>query len=369
MTWPITLETERLVLRPWNEGDAEALFEYASDPDVGPAAGWLPHKSVEESAQVIRDILCRPETYAITVRDSPTPNKAAGSISLYIGEESDLAIGSDQGELGYWIGKPLWGNGYMPEAVRELMRHAFCDLGLVAIWAGHAENNVQSRRVQEKVGLKRQRSIKNRPRKIVGDYETEDVNWITREEWEVLQKADPVGSVYVEAQLEEAADISAAIPRIARIRSGGQTGADRGALDGARVSGVPICGWCPPGGLAEDMPEPPGLLERYPELVEGTAEGYVERTAWNVRDAHATLIVAPAGIEPKSGTEMTVVFAKDYGRPYLVVRSTAEVDTVRAWLEGLGRGITLNVAGPRESKTPGTYATTKQIVEAILAGA
>lgn len=370
MTWPTTLQTERLVLRPWRESDAEVLFRYASDPDVGPAAGWLPHQSVKESAQVIRDVLAVPESYAITLRESDDTVAAdipVGAIGLKVGEASNLAIGCDQAELGYWIAKPLWGKGYMPEAVRALMHHAFCDLKLVALWLGHSSDNDQSRRVAEKTGFVRQRSIKDRPRKVVGDYKTEDVNWITRDEWEVLQQADPVDASSVQAQQDEADRIARAIPRIAYVRSGGQTGADRGALDAAREAGVPICGWCPPGGRAEDLPNPPGLLTNYPELVEGASEGYVERTAWNVRDSHATLIVAPAGLEPKSGTEMTARFAEDYGRPCLVVRSIEEMGEVRAWLEGLGQGITLNVAGPRESKTPGTYALTKKIVAQLLA--
>lgn len=368
MDWPVSLTTERLVLRPWRMDDAEALFSHASDPDVGPAAGWLPHASIDESREVLEHILMVPETYAITLRDSPTPDEPVGSISLMVGTESGLAIGDDQAELGYWIAKPLWGKGLAPEAVREIMRHAFCDLGLVAIWASHASTNDRSRRVQEKVGLRRQRSIRNRPRRVVGDYVTDDVNWITREEWEVLQAADPTDAATIQAQQDEADLISGGIRRIASIRSGGQTGADRGALDAARELGVPICGWCPPGGLAEDMPDPPGLLERYPELVEGASEGYVERTAWNVRDSHATLIVAPAGLEPCSGTQMTARFAEEMGRPCLVIRDITQVGEADAWLEGLGRELTLNVAGPRESKTPGTYATTREVVSLLLAG-
>lgn len=366
MTWPITLRTDRLILRPWRESDAEALFAYASDPSIGPAAGWPPHKSVEESAEVIREVLAVPETFAITLRDAENEDVPVGAIGLKIGEDSDLAIGCDQAELGFWIGKPLWGRGYMPEAVREIMRHGFCDLGLVAIWAGHSRDNDQSRRVQEKAGFNRQRTIKNRPRKAVGDYKTEDVNWITRDEWEVLQRADPVDESTVRAQQDEATAIVTLLPRISYIRSGGQTGADRGALDAARDAGTPICGWCPPGGLAEDMPDAPGLLARYPELKEGASEGYVERTAWNVRDSHATLIVAPAGLEPRSGTEMTALFAKEFGRPCFVMRSIEELSAARSWVEGLGRGITLNVAGPRESKTPGTYALTKEVVGLLL---
>lgn len=367
MTWPVTLQTERLYLRPWCESDAEPLFAYASDPDVGPNAGWPTHQSIEESAQAIRDVLSAPQTFAIVLRDSARPDEPVGAIGLKIGEDSDLAIGSDQAELGFWIAKPLWGKGYMPEAVREVMRYGFCELGLSAIWAGHSFDNDQSRRVQEKAGLNRQRSIKDRPRQLMGDCKTEDVNWITRGEWEILLQSDPVDSQSIREQQNEANEILSSIRSISHVRSGGQTGADRGALDAAREAGVPICGWCPPGGLAEDMPEPPGLLAQYPELKEGVSAGYVERTAWNVRDSHATLIIAPSGIEPLSGTDMTVRFAKDYGRPYLVIRSIEDLGNVRAWLSSLGRGITLNVAGPRESKTPGTYVLTKKVINLLLA--
>ena len=366
MSWPITLETKRLVLRPWRISEAEALYEYACDPDVGPTAGWLPHASVQESREVLEKALMVPETYAVTIRDAEDPDRPTGSVSLKVGSRSDLAIGDDQGELTYWLGKPLWGQGLMPEAVRAVMHHAFSDLGLVAIWAGRIAGHDQNRRVQEKLGLKHQRIIRNRPRQAVGDYITEDVNWITREEWEVLQKADPTDDAYVSAQQDEANTIVANARKIARIRSGGQTGADRAALDAARELGIPICGWVPMGGLAEDMPEAPGLLAVYPELQESASESYVERTALNVRDAHATLVVAPSGLEPCSGTQMTVQFAEAMHRPCLVIRGVEEVGAVRTWLEGLGRELTLNIAGPRESKAPGTYEVTKQVVTTLL---
>ena len=369
MKWPVTLETKRLVLRPWRVSDAKALYTHAKDPDVGRGAGWPPHRSVEESAQIIRDVLAAPQSFAITLRNAEDPDAPVGAIGLLIGEDSDLAIGSDQAELVFWIGKPLWGKGYMTEAVRAVMQHAFKGLGLEAIWIGFPESNDKSRRISEKTGFTRQRTIRDRIRTKVGDYETEDVNWITRDEWEIAQRADPVEESYVEAQQREADALVSSVPQIAYIRSGGQTGADRGALDAAREMGVPICGWCPPGGLAEDRPKPPGLLATYPELKETDDEGYVVRTAWNVRDSHATLIVAPAGVEPRSGTEMTIRFAEEYGRPYLTIRSIEELGKARAWLAGLGRGITLNVAGPREIKTPGTYTLTKRIIALLLASA
>jgi RimJ/RimL family protein N-acetyltransferase len=71
------LTTERLVLRPWTEADAESLFEYASDPDVGPIAGWPPHKNVEESLGVIRNVFTGAECYAICEKEN---DKAIGAV-------------------------------------------------------------------------------------------------------------------------------------------------------------------------------------------------------------------------------------------------------------------------------------------------
>ncbi len=168
------LETARLTLRPWTEADAPALFRWASDPEVGPRAGWEPHASVEESARVIRDVLAVPESYAIVVRghgDAPV-----GAVGLKFGAASELARGSREAELGYWLARPLWGLGYMPEAGRALLEHAFGDLRLEAVWAGHYEGNAQSRRVMEKL-----RQLEQGVR--LSDGRTERVLRVTREEW------------------------------------------------------------------------------------------------------------------------------------------------------------------------------------------
>ena len=153
--------------------------------------------------------------------------------------------------------------------------------------------------------------------------------------------------------------------RIAIIRSGGQTGVDRGALDAALHVGVPIQGWCPKCGLAEDLPDPPGLLDAYPQLVETPSPDYEQRTFWNVRDSHATLIVLPDTEWRSRGTAMTVRFARQLARPMLIV-TPDQVDEVRAWLETLGFEITLNVAGPRESLNPGIAAATFALIEELL---
>ena len=70
------LETSRLILRPWQESDAQDLYEYASSPEVGPIAGWPVHTSVENSREIIRNVLSAPETYALI--DKRT-NRAIGS--------------------------------------------------------------------------------------------------------------------------------------------------------------------------------------------------------------------------------------------------------------------------------------------------
>ena len=129
------LETPRLLLRPWEETDAEALYKYAKDPAVGPIAGWPPHTSVENSREIIRTILSAPETYAVVLKQMCEP---VGSIGLMFGDtvhSADIADG--EAEIGYWIGVPFWGQGLIPEAVRRLLRHGFEDLGLQAVWCGY----------------------------------------------------------------------------------------------------------------------------------------------------------------------------------------------------------------------------------------
>ena len=115
-------ETERLILRPWEEADAESLYEYAKDDRVGPAAGWPVHTSVENSREVIRGVLSEPWTFAVCLKED---NKAIGSVGLMIGKASNLDIPETEGEIGYWIGVPFWGQGLIPEAVRALIRYGF----------------------------------------------------------------------------------------------------------------------------------------------------------------------------------------------------------------------------------------------------
>lgn len=140
-------ETKRLILRPWCEEDAEELYRHASDPDVGPRAGWPVHTSVENSREIIRDVLSAPETYAVCLK---TDGRPVGSVGLH---RKDLAQREDEYELGYWIGKEFWGQGLIPEAAREILRHAFEDLNMQTVWCGYYDGNEKSHRVQEKLGF------------------------------------------------------------------------------------------------------------------------------------------------------------------------------------------------------------------------
>ena len=76
------LKTERTLLRPFTEGDAEDLYAYAKDPRVGPIAGWKPHGSVEESREIIRTVFTSPDTFAVVDRETGRVIGSAGFVKI-----------------------------------------------------------------------------------------------------------------------------------------------------------------------------------------------------------------------------------------------------------------------------------------------
>ena len=174
--------TERLILRPWKETDAESLFKYAKDPDVGPIAGWPTHKSIDESRDVIKNVFCGPECYAVCLK---TDNIAIGCIELKLNGSTDMTKRDDECELGYWIGKEFWGQGLIPEAARELIRHGFEDLNMNVIWCGYYEGNTRSKRVQEKVGFVYHHTCKEVPIPLMGETRIGHTNYMTKERWQL----------------------------------------------------------------------------------------------------------------------------------------------------------------------------------------
>ena len=174
------LETERLILRRWEEADAESLYQYAKDPDVGPAAGWPPHKSVADSLNVIRNVFAGAECYAICERDN---NRAIGAIELKLNGHTDMTERDDECELGYWLGKPFWGKGYVPEAAKALLRRGFETLGIAVIWCGYYDGNAKSKRVQEKLGFVYHHSCDAVPVPLMDEIRVGHTNVMTREHW------------------------------------------------------------------------------------------------------------------------------------------------------------------------------------------
>ena len=150
------LETERLILRPWEETDAEDLYKYASHPEVGPIAGWAIHTSVDNSRQIICDVLSAPETYAVVLKEVDHP---VGSIGLMLGKASNIGIPDTEGEIGYWIGVPYWGQG-----------------------------NTKSKRVQEKCGFHYHHSAENVPCALPDVLRTEHITCLTREDWQAMRQ-------------------------------------------------------------------------------------------------------------------------------------------------------------------------------------
>ncbi|MDE5590813.1 MAG: GNAT family N-acetyltransferase [Acetatifactor sp.] len=178
----MTLETKRLFLRPWRETDAENLYKSASDPDVGPVAGWPPHRNVEESLYVIKNVLSGQECYCICLKEEGA-DTVVGCIELKLNGHTNMTEQDDECELGYWLGKPFWGNGLMPEAAGEMLRHAFKDLGMKKVWCGYYDGNDKSKRVQEKIGFRYQRTMENVDVPLMHERRTEHVTGISKEEW------------------------------------------------------------------------------------------------------------------------------------------------------------------------------------------
>ena len=205
------LETERLILRRWEKNDAESLYEYAKDPDVGPIAGWPAHRSIEESRDVIKNVFNGKEAYAICLK---TDNRAIGAIELKLNGHTDMTERDDECELGYWLGKPFWGQGIVPEAVKEMLRHAFEELGMTTVWVGYYEGNAKSKRVQEKCGFRYRWKSEDVDVPLLHEKRTGHVSSMTRDQWQWDRLYAAAAAVRSERRISEyvtCGEVSAAI--------------------------------------------------------------------------------------------------------------------------------------------------------------
>lgn len=157
------LKTQNLLLRPWRESDAECLYHFAKNPNVGPIAGWPPHKSVDDSLNIIKTVFSKRETYAIVMNNIPI-----GCVGLLFHPDTNHWWGEGACELGYWIAEEFWGNGYAVEASKAIIKRAFDDLYVTQIYASYRIENSQSKRVLEKLGFKYYTELVNQ--NYLGEY-------------------------------------------------------------------------------------------------------------------------------------------------------------------------------------------------------
>ncbi len=146
----VRIETERLILRPWQEEDLQDLYAYASVPGVGEMAGWNHHKSIEESQFILNLFIRGKKTFAIELKET---GHVIGSLGL---EEQDADPAPEKlgREIGYVLSKEYWGVGLMPEAVSAVIDYCFDTLRYDFVTCGHFLRNDRSRRVVEKCGFR-----------------------------------------------------------------------------------------------------------------------------------------------------------------------------------------------------------------------
>ncbi len=143
-----TLETRRLILRSLRLEDAEDLFKYAKKPTIGPMAGWAPHQTIEDTIKILKLLVTEGEVWAITIKPKDV---IVGTIGLHV--RNFINAIEDRREIGYVLDDTYWGKAYTPEAVKAVLDYAFNEAEMKEIVCGHAEDNLQSKRVIDKCGF------------------------------------------------------------------------------------------------------------------------------------------------------------------------------------------------------------------------
>jgi ribosomal-protein-alanine N-acetyltransferase len=149
----ISLETDRIILRPWLLSDLDDFYRYASIPGVGEMAGWKHHESIEITKKILDSFIEGKNVFAIVYKEN---NKVIGSLGLHHSwvNEDESCKDLKAKEIGYVLSKEYWGKGLMPEAVSKVISYCFNNCGLEALTVSHFSFNKQSKRVIEKCGFK-----------------------------------------------------------------------------------------------------------------------------------------------------------------------------------------------------------------------
>ena len=182
------LETERLILRNFMVSDLEDYWEYAQMQSVGPRAGWKAYTDKEKAKERLLIEASKPNQFAIVLKSE---NKVIGSVELMDCKQdrySNLNIEEEAKEIGAVLSEKYWGQGYMPEAVKEIMRYAFVDLNVPVIYCGHAKANTNSARLQDKCGFKIIGELPNYREWVDGSITSLIERKMTSEEYHELQR-------------------------------------------------------------------------------------------------------------------------------------------------------------------------------------
>ena len=170
-----TIETDRLILRAWTPEDAPGMFEYAKSPLVGPAAGWEPHKTIEDTRTYLATAIEEDETWAVTQK---TNGRILGSVGLHKTRVETVR------ELGYVLHPDFWGHGIMTEVAKAVIKFGFAEMQLDAIRVFHKVNNARSRSVVRKCGFRYDGTIRCSALNADGTRIDRCTYTITRREWE-----------------------------------------------------------------------------------------------------------------------------------------------------------------------------------------
>ncbi len=176
------ITTERLYLSPFKEEDAEDFYQYAKNPNVGPIAGWAPHKDVEDTLQIMREIFMHPYAWTIRLKDD---SRMIGAIAL---EHDKYRPDARSKEIGYSLSEEFWGRGIMTEAAKAVMKFGFEELDLEIIGICTGKVNKRSQRVIEKCGFQYEGTIRKTYEVFDGSLRDSLVFSMLREEYEKLYK-------------------------------------------------------------------------------------------------------------------------------------------------------------------------------------
>lgn len=177
-----TLETDRLILRPFKESDLEDFYEYAKNPNIGPNAGWPPHKNKEESQKILSIFIEENDVWALVYKEN---NKMIGSVGLH---KDSLRSTEDVKMLGYVLSQHYWGKGIIEEASKAAIGYAFDELTVSLVTVHHYPFNQQSKRVIEKCGFTYEGTLRHAAKLYDGRLLDLCCYSMTKEEWICIQK-------------------------------------------------------------------------------------------------------------------------------------------------------------------------------------